>query len=165
LRLRQMLCQKILVTLLILPGFGIISHIIVSAARKPVFGYLGMVYGAPLRLLFRCIVSQLYTKTSFYIGSVLQVAFVITQRGKAWGDCRLRCNTYHQDYLTRFLDKVMLKNLIRSAGTALSYWPKCVSGHVVECLRPCVQGFKLKDTRTAFLSEKLRAQEPKSNGL
>lgn len=112
-----------------------------------------MVYGAPLRLLFRCIVSQLYTKTSFYIGSVPRVAFVVTRRGKAWGDCRLRCNTYHQDYLTRFLDKVMLKNLIRSAGTALSYWPKCVSGHVVECLRPCVQDFKLKDTRTVFLSE------------
>lgn len=83
-----------------------------------------MVYGAPLGLLFRCTVSQLYTKTSFYIGSVLRVAFVVTQRGKAWSDCKLRCNIHHQDYLTRFVDKVMLKNLIRSAGTALSYWPR-----------------------------------------
>ena len=32
------------VYILILPGFGIVSHVIVSAARKPIFGYLGMVY-------------------------------------------------------------------------------------------------------------------------
>jgi retron-type reverse transcriptase len=128
-------------TLLILPGFGIVSQVVISASHKNIFGYLGMVYGAPLGLLFRRIVSQLYTKTSFYIGSVPWVTFVATRRGKAWGDCRLRCNTHHQDYLTRFLDKVMLKNLLRSAGTALSYWPRVlmamllsVQGHVYRTL-------------------------------
>lgn len=32
------------VYIIILPGFGIISHVISVAANKPVFGYLGMVY-------------------------------------------------------------------------------------------------------------------------
>ena len=32
------------VYILIVPGFGITSHVIVASARKPIFGYLGMVY-------------------------------------------------------------------------------------------------------------------------
>jgi len=32
------------VYILIIPGFGIISHVLSYFANKPVFGYLGMVY-------------------------------------------------------------------------------------------------------------------------
>ena len=78
-------------TSLILPAFGIISHIVVSAARKPIFGYLGMVYGAPLRLLFRYVVSQRHLNSFSFnqVRSLLGVA-VNQDRGKASSDSRLR---------------------------------------------------------------------------
>ena len=79
------------VYILIVPGFGIVSHVVVSAARKPIFGYLGMVYGAPLRLLFRYVVCQLRLNSFSFkkVRSLLGVA-VNKDRGKASSDSGLR---------------------------------------------------------------------------
>ena len=64
------------VYVLILPGFGIISQIVISASHKNIFGYLGMVYGAPLRLLFRYVVSQRHLNSFSFnqVRSLLGVA-------------------------------------------------------------------------------------------
>jgi hypothetical protein len=49
---------------------------------------------------------------------------VVTRRGKALYDGKLRCNTHRQNDFIRFVDKIMVKNLLRSAGTAWTYWPR-----------------------------------------
>src|SRR3712207_8820204 len=36
--------QTCALPIMILPGFGIISHVVSTFSRKPVFGYLGMAY-------------------------------------------------------------------------------------------------------------------------
>jgi heme/copper-type cytochrome/quinol oxidase subunit 1 len=80
---------------LILPGFGVISNVLANGSKKTIFGYLGMVYGVPLCLLFRCVVSQLHTNTfSIYIESVIGVAIMATCCGKAPIDSKLRFIVY-----------------------------------------------------------------------
>lgn len=62
------------------------------------------------------------------------------------------------------LNMVTIRNLIRSAGTALSYWPPHINGHVVWWLTSCVQGVNQESTNTALQKEDIRAQRPKFNG-
>ena len=63
------------------------------------------------------------------------------------------------------LDKVTLRNLIRSAGTSLSYWSPHINGHVDWWLASCVQVANQENTNTALQKEDMRAQRPKSNRL
>lgn len=61
------------------------------------------------------------------------------------------------------LNMVTIRNLTRSAGTALSYWPPHINGHVVWGLSSCVQGDNQENPNTALQKEDTRTQKPKFN--
>lgn len=61
------------------------------------------------------------------------------------------------------LNMVTLRNLIRSAGTSLSYWPPHINGQVVWGLFSCVQVNNQENLNTALQKEDIRAQRPKFN--
>jgi hypothetical protein len=85
--------------------------------------------------------------------------------GKAPGYSGLRLNMNKSRLSKTILDKVTLRNLIRLAGTSLSYWSIYINGHVAFWLEPCVQGFNQENLGTALQKEDCKAQEPKSKRL
>lgn len=85
--------------------------------------------------------------------------------GKASGDSRLRLNLGIPRQPETILDMVTLRNLIRLAGTSLSYWSPQIYDHVVKWLESCVQGSDQDNTNTALQKEVFIAQEPTSRRL
>lgn len=83
--------------------------------------------------------------------------------GKAPGDYGLRLNMSVSRLPEAILNKVTIRNLLRYAGTSLSYWSTLINGHVVKWLKSCVQGFDQENTGTALQKEDFIAQGPKFN--
>jgi group II intron reverse transcriptase/maturase len=84
---------------------------------------------------------------------------------KAPSDGGLRLSESMSRLPETILSKVTMRNLIRYAGTSLSYWSSFNNGYVAMWLRPCVQGLSQENTGTALQKEDYIAQEPKLNRL
>lgn len=98
------------------------------------------------------------------VTSLLEVA-VNKNCGKALSDSKLRSNTRRSRPLETILNMVTIRNLIRLAGTALSYWLPHIYNQVVKWLESCIQGFNQENIGTALQKEAYKAQEPKFKRL
>ena len=96
--------------------------------------------------------------------SLLEVT-VNQNGGKASGDGRLRLSKSMSRLPETILSKVTMRNLIRYAGTSLSYWSSLNNGQVVMWLRSCVQGFSQENTSTVLQTEDYITQGPKLKRL
>jgi len=104
---------------------------------------------------------------SFSLKKVTSLLWVAINKdcGKAQSDSKLRLNMRKSRLLETILNMVTIRNLIRLAGTSLSYWLPHIYNLVVMWLWSCVQGFNQENTDTAFQEEVYKAQEPKFKRL
>jgi len=104
---------------------------------------------------------------SFSLKKVTSLLWVAVNKdcGKAQSDSKLRLNMRKSRLLETILNMVTIRNLIRLAGTSLSYWLPHIYNLVVMWLWSCVQGFNQENTDTALQEEVYKAQEPKFKRL
>jgi len=110
--------------------------------------------------------SQIHV-TSFSLKKVTSPLWVAVNKdcGKAQSDSKLRLNMRRSRLLETILNMVTIRNLIRFAGTSLSYRLPHIYNLVVMWFESCVQGSDQENTDTALQEEVYKAQEPKFKRL
>ncbi len=110
--------------------------------------------------------SQIHVN-SFSIKKVTSLLEVAANKscGKASSDRGLRLNMSMSIQPETILNMVTIRNLIRLAGTALSYWTPHVNVQIASGLEPCIQGLNQEIAGTALQKDLLKAQEPKFKRL
>ena len=119
-----------------------------------------------MRLFFRYVFSQIHVNL-FSLKKVTSFPEVTANQssGKASGDGGLRLSESMSKLPETILSIVTIRNLLRYAGTSLSYWSSLNKGYVAMWLRSCVQGLSQENTGTALQKEDYVAQGLKLNGL
>lgn len=110
--------------------------------------------------------SQIHVN-SFSLKKVTSLLWVAVDKdcGKAQSDSKLRLNMRKSRLLETILNMVTIRNLIRLAGTSLSYWLPHIYNLVVMWFGSCVQDLDQENTDTALQEEVYKAQEPKFKRL